>query len=267
MNGGPSGFHNAPATKTFVIASAILTVALGFRRRSLRIGLSYQDIFQKFLFWKLIASVFVFLSTPELVFGLYLLYYFRVFERQIGSNKHSVFILFSVTVSLLFEVLALAYLRDPTLKALASGPYGLIFASFVPFYFDIPVSSRIRIFGVQFTDKSFIYLAGLQLLFSSWKQSLIPGLCGVLAGVLYRLNLFGIRKVKFPDAAASIFSRLFAASSSAPWNTSSSGSSTGSIPSYPGRQMEARKLSSQWPCLCTGATIGSFDCDISIHGL
>ena len=35
-------------------------------------------------------SVFAFSSTPELMFGLYLLYYFRVFERQIGSNKYSV---------------------------------------------------------------------------------------------------------------------------------------------------------------------------------
>ncbi|KAF9593708.1 hypothetical protein IFM89_024646 [Coptis chinensis] len=31
---------------------------------------------------------------------------------------------------------------DPSLNMLASGPYGLIFSSFVPFYFDIPVSTR-----------------------------------------------------------------------------------------------------------------------------
>lgn len=40
-------------------------------------------------------SVFAFSSTPELMFGLFLLYYFRVFERQIGSNKYSVSFLFS----------------------------------------------------------------------------------------------------------------------------------------------------------------------------
>lgn len=49
-----------------------------------------QDIFRKLRLWKLIVSVFAFSSTPELMFGLYLLYYFRVFERQIGSNKYSV---------------------------------------------------------------------------------------------------------------------------------------------------------------------------------
>lgn len=108
---------------------------------------------------------------------------------------------------------------------MTSGPYGLLFASFVPFFFDIPVSTRFRVFGVRFSDKSFIYLAGLQvkdclfytlldnllyflqlckivlllvlqLLLSSWRRSILPGICGILAGSLYRLNVFGIRKAK-----------------------------------------------------------------------
>ncbi|KAG8471357.1 hypothetical protein CXB51_036971 [Gossypium anomalum] len=214
MNGGPSGFNNAPVTKTFVIASALFTVFFGIQGRSFKLGLSYQDIFRKLSIWKLITSVFAFSSTPELMFGLYLLYYFRVFERQIGSNKYSgspvsnqngtrasvipilVFILFSVMASFLFEVMAVAILKDPTSNLLTSGPYGLIFASFVPFFFDIPVSTWFRIFGVRFSNKSFIYLAGLQLLLSSWKRSLLPGICGILAGSLYRLNVFHIRKAK-----------------------------------------------------------------------
>ncbi|MQM16950.1 hypothetical protein Taro_049911, partial [Colocasia esculenta] len=215
MSSGPSGFHNAPVTRAFVLVSAALTVLFGIQGRSTAIGLSYQDIFKKFHLWKLITSVFGFSSTPELIFGLYLLYYFRVFERQIGSNKYSVsyfpqnfsslmeyslciwvFILFSLIVSTLLGVSALAFLGDLAPNVLASGPYGVIFSSFVPFYFDIPVSSRFRIFGIRFTDKSFIYLAGLQLLLSSWKRSLLPGICGVIAGLLYRLNIFGIRRIK-----------------------------------------------------------------------
>lgn len=110
---------------------------------------------------------------------------------------------------------------DFGLDILAPGPYGLIFSSFVPFFFDIPVSSRFRVFGINFSDKSLTYLAGLQvnyqiiflwshldsylylstwfflqLLFSSWKRSFLPGVCGILAGSLYRLNLFGIRRAK-----------------------------------------------------------------------
>ncbi|KMZ70874.1 Ubiquitin-associated /TS-N domain-containing protein [Zostera marina] len=207
--GGPSGFHNTPVTKVFVVTSTVLTIVLGIRGRSSVIGLSRKIIFKNFQIWKLFSSFFAFSSTPELVFGIYLIYYFRVFERQIGSNKHSVFVLFSTTVSSLLQVLALSLIKDFGLDILAPGPYGLIFSSFVPFFFDIPVSSRFRVFGINFSDKSLTYLAGLQLLFSSWKRSFLPGVCGILAGSLYRLNLFGIRRAKIPKFIASFFSKLF----------------------------------------------------------
>ena len=66
--------------------------------------------------------------------------------------------------SSVFELLCLYFLADTNyISTLASGPYGLIFASFVPFFLDIPITSRFRIFGLNFSDKSFIYLAGLQV--------------------------------------------------------------------------------------------------------
>ncbi|XP_057785288.1 rhomboid-like protein 20 [Salvia miltiorrhiza] len=241
MNGGPSGFNNAPVTRTIVIASALFTIIFGIQGRSRNLAWSYQDIFRKLQIWKLIVSVFGFSSTPELVFGIYLLYYFRVFERQIGSNKYTVFIIFSIAVSILLEVLALLLLKDPSLNILTSGPYGLIFSSFVPFYFDIPVSTRFRVFNLNFSDKTFIYLAGLQLFLSSWKRSMLPGICGILAGSLYRLNVLRIRRMKFPEAIASFFSRLSLPSmgSSSTSATGSSRNVLGSAPtSYPGRQME-----------------------------
>lgn len=57
----------------------------------------------------------------------------------------------------------ISFWADPAANLVTSGPYGLLFASFVPFFFDIPVSTRFRVFGVRFSDKSFIYLAGLQV--------------------------------------------------------------------------------------------------------
>ncbi|THG00969.1 hypothetical protein TEA_001372 [Camellia sinensis var. sinensis] len=252
MNGGPSGFNNAPVTRTFVIACALFTIIFGIQGRSnfdvllLANRLSYQafansnwDIFKKLQLWKPIVSVLAFSSTPEMMFGLYLLYYFRVFERQIGSNKYSVFVLFSVIVSLLFEVLALALLKDPTLNVLTSGPYGVIFSSFVPFYLDIPVSTRFRVFGLRFSDKSFIYLAGLQLLLSSWKRSILPGICGILAGSLYRLNVLHIRRLKLPDFIASFFLRFSWPSVGSTPPAAPSRNVLGNIPSYTARQVEA----------------------------
>nr|KYP70435.1 Ubiquitin-associated domain-containing protein 2 [Cajanus cajan] len=238
MNGGPSGFTNAPVTRAFIIASALFTIFFGIQGRYNTLGLSYQDVFGKFRIWKWIMSIFSFSSTPELMFGLYLLYYFRVFERQIGSNKYSVFIVFSILTSLLLEVLAVALLKDPTANLVTPGPYGLIFASFVPFFFDIPVSTRFRVFSFLFSDKSFIYLAGLQLLLSSWKRSILPGLCGILAGSLYRLNVFYIRKAKFPELISSFFSRFSLPSMGSP-RAAPARNVVRNVPSYPTHQMEA----------------------------
>ncbi|EEC71667.1 hypothetical protein OsI_04130 [Oryza sativa Indica Group] len=208
---------NAPVSRAVVVAAALFSVAFGFRGRFLDLGLSYeaslpaptrqlmrlplpslpmQNVYGKLRIWKLITSLFAFSSTPELIFGAALLYYFRVFERQIGSNKYSVFIVFSTAVSVLLQILSLAYLKGPSLNPLTSGPYGLIFASYIPFFFDIPITTKFRIFGLRLSDKSFIYLSGLQLLFSSGWRSIIPGLSGILAGLLYRLNIFGIRRLK-----------------------------------------------------------------------
>ncbi|KAF3577034.1 hypothetical protein DY000_02028445, partial [Brassica cretica] len=114
MNGGPSGFNNAPVTRAFVITSVLFTVFFGIRGgggSSSKLALSYQDVFEKFRIWKLIKSSFAFSSTSELLFGVYLLYYFRVFERQIGSNKHSVFILFSGFVSLILQTIVLSLFK------------------------------------------------------------------------------------------------------------------------------------------------------------
>ncbi|KAK1318117.1 hypothetical protein QJS10_CPB04g00483 [Acorus calamus] len=230
-------YRNAPVTRTFLFGSGLLSILLGIQGISSKLGFSYEDIFQKVHLWRLIASTFAFSSTPELVFGLGLLYHFRIFERQIGSNKYSVFVLFSLLGSSLIEVLALILLKGFNLGVLASGPYGLVFASFVPFYFDIPVTSRFHILGGFFSNKSLVYLAGLQLLLSSWKQSLLPSICGILAGSIYRMNLLGIRRMKFADSIASFFSKLMWSSAGAS-PRSSGGNFVRNVPSYGGRQVE-----------------------------
>ncbi|XP_021862292.1 rhomboid-like protein 20 [Spinacia oleracea] len=236
MNGGPSGFNNAPVTRGIIVASALFTVFFGLQGRSNKLGFSYLDIFQKPLLWKIIVSTYAFTSTPEMMFGLYLLYYFRVFERQIGSNKYTVFILFSLMVSFFLGSGTLALFKDPS-ALITSGPYGLIFSSFVPFFFDIPVSTRFRVFGFHFSDKSFIYLAGLQLLLSSWKRSILPGICGIIAGSLYRLNICYIRRAKLPDFIASLFSRVSWPSTGSP-PPATGIRSVPSTTSYAGRQVE-----------------------------
>ncbi|CAI9099577.1 OLC1v1036423C2 [Oldenlandia corymbosa var. corymbosa] len=141
-------------------------------------------------------------------------------------------------MSLLLQILGLRIINDSSLNILTSGPYGILFASFVPFYLDIPVSTRFRVFGLQFSDKTFIYGAGLQLLFSSWRRSLLPGICGILAGSFYRMNVLRIRRMKFPDFIASFFSRLALPSRGSTSPTATARNPLGSVPSFAGRQVE-----------------------------
>ncbi|CAN8236475.1 unnamed protein product [Cochlearia groenlandica] len=104
------------------------------------------------------------------------------------------------------------------------------------------VSTRFRVFGVSFSDKSFIYLAGVQLLLSSWKRSIFPGVCGIIAGSLYRLNILGIRKAKFPEFLASFFSRLSLPSFGNSPPPAPSRNIVGTISPNTGRRAEARLI-------------------------
>eukprot|EP00245_Coleochaete_scutata_P007020 TRINITY_DN2198_c0_g1_i1.p1 TRINITY_DN2198_c0_g1~~TRINITY_DN2198_c0_g1_i1.p1 ORF type:complete len:312 (+),score=26.38 TRINITY_DN2198_c0_g1_i1:334-1269(+) len=211
MNSGPSGFYNAPVTKVLCVGCGVLSLLAGTRGANI-FGLSYQGIFQELELWRLLTSNFIFSSTPEILFGLYLLYFFRVFERQLGSNKFAAFALITTFIATSLEVSLVCILKGGILqdtRGPVPGPYGLIFASFVPFFFDIPLSTRFTVVGLKFSDKSFVYLGGLQLLLSSWTRSLMPGLCGILAGFTYRSNILGVRRLKFPDAVVAIASQVF----------------------------------------------------------
>ena len=147
------------------------------------------------------------IEQGEGIFGVYLLYFFRVFERQVGTSKYSMFALLTMSLTTAMQVPILYLLGGGSSELvlgggigrgsssrlsnnffLCSGPYGLLFASFIPFAYDIPPSGRFSIFGVQMSSKAFTYLAGLQLLLSEGWSSIIPAACGLLVGFLYRNN-------------------------------------------------------------------------------
>lgn len=48
--------------------------------------------------------------------------------------------------------------------------------------------------------QTFIYLAAMQLLLSGGRKSVLAGACGLLAGILYRLNLARMKEWRLPAA-------------------------------------------------------------------
>jgi len=155
--------------------------------------------------WRLLTSHLFFTSPGELLFGLILIYYFRLFERQMGSSKFGGFTAVVISLSTLVQIAT--YVILPGVK-FAPGPYSFIFACFVLFWTEVPATYRFRLAGISATDKLFTYILGLQLLFSNSPHSVLSGICGILSGLIYRSESLGLQKFRLPKFVNNLFKRF-----------------------------------------------------------
>jgi len=145
--------------------------------------------------WRLITTHFFFTSPGELLFGLILIYYFRLFERQMGSAKFGGYTTVILTLSTLLQIAS--YVLFPFAR-FSPGPYSFIFASFILYYSEIPATYRFRVAGISATDKLFAYILGLQLLFSNSPQSTYAALSGIISGLIYKSEALGLKRFRLP---------------------------------------------------------------------
>ncbi|KAI9276360.1 hypothetical protein BY458DRAFT_505604 [Sporodiniella umbellata] len=217
---GPSGFYNVPATKFLLmfIGGLSLFISVFDFKQYFHLQLNpHLTIHNQW--WRLFLSHFVFNSSNDFLFGSIILYTMRVIERQFGTPKYSAFLFVTFILSILFELGALMIGERVGLKSIPSGPYALLFSILYQYYRIIPVTYRFRIFGCVMTDKLFLYTLALQLAFSGTLQTIVPSLCGCIAGAFYRADIGNIRKWKFPvfiQTIAHRFVEAFLASSPNP---------------------------------------------------
>eukprot|EP00300_Choanocystis_sp_HF-7_P014900 c18874_g1_i1.p1 GENE.c18874_g1_i1~~c18874_g1_i1.p1 ORF type:complete len:230 (+),score=33.84 c18874_g1_i1:320-1009(+) len=116
-----------------------------------------------------------------------------------GSRK---FTMFAFVTTSLCTGLELAYMNwvDPT--HISAGGYGLIFASFVRYFFTTPHTLEFPMFGLHLSSKAFMYLAGVQLMLHSPMRSLVSATSGVIAGLLYHSNFLYIASLQMPEFMA-----------------------------------------------------------------
>ncbi|BHF60893.1 Ubiquitin-associated domain-containing protein 2 [Sparganum proliferum] len=145
--------------------------------------------------WRSLTSKLAFLETTDLVLGCLLIYYLRIFERRYGARKYvSTIIVFGIATTVLeLTLVVLLRLLHLEIRYLPSGPFFLIYPFFPAYYFDIPRVPLASIFGIPLTGKTFLYLFGFQLATSS-VESLLVCACGLLVGLAYQYNLFGLQK-------------------------------------------------------------------------
>ncbi|GLH07449.1 hypothetical protein R5R35_014251 [Gryllus longicercus] len=196
-----TGFYKAPVSKglmgsMFLTYTALNMPLLAHMRKYLSCKL--PDIFSNGEVWRLLTSRIMFLDTKDLVCGALLIYYFRVFERRYGSHKFASYLLATCTVATILETVAIISLQYVDIDVhnggyLPPGPYGLIFPLFVSYFFDIPRVAQTHFLGIPVTGKTLTYLLGLQVCSTSMATA-ISGVCGIIAGLIYRHNILHIRR-------------------------------------------------------------------------
>ncbi|XP_067006837.1 ubiquitin-associated domain-containing protein 2 [Anabrus simplex] len=196
-----TGFYKAPVSKglmgtMFLTCTAMNMPLLAHMRKYLICKL--PDIFTNGEVWRLLTSRITFLDTKDLVCGALLIYYFRVFERRYGSHKFASYLLATCTIATLLEtavILGLQYLEIDIHSGgyLPPGPYGLIFPLFVSYFFDVPRVAQTQVLGIPVTGKTLTYLLGLQVCSTSL-ATVISGLCGIVAGLVYRYNVLYVQR-------------------------------------------------------------------------
>jgi len=81
----------------------------------------------------------------------------------------------------------------------ASGPYALIFALLVQYYYEVPATFRFRLLGLNGSNKIMIYLIALQMIGSRFPGSIILGLSGLIAGLAYRSEALPLKRFTIPQ--------------------------------------------------------------------
>ncbi|KAI8145707.1 hypothetical protein BJV82DRAFT_678481 [Fennellomyces sp. T-0311] len=163
-------------------------------------------------FWRLFTSHCAFTNSGELFFGMLLMYSMRVIERQYGSAKYAAFVFITLWVATFLELGALVSGAKLGFRRIPGGPYALIFSMLYQYHRIVPATYRFRIFGATFNDKMFLYAPALQMFISQSFATIIPCICGLMAGALYRSDTGNIKKWRFPGYVRSVASRVSDAS-------------------------------------------------------
>ncbi|KAJ9531673.1 hypothetical protein QJQ45_021814 [Haematococcus lacustris] len=260
-----SGFGNALVSKGLLLCCSAASVCyLSLRSRLPVLYHATQATHTRTAWLQSLCGVFVFRTPGELLFGSFLLYTFRIIERQLGSRQFASFAVLAQGLSLvllhgsskllrvihrltsswtrlprqpgpvrhlllrrwLSSVSSVATAAGSTAAgiqggnsangnsllagpaALVGGPYGLLFASFVHFFLDVPASSRFSLLGLRLSDKVFVYLTGAQLLLTGGRGAAMAAAAGLVAGCLYRSPATGLRQFRIPGLVTRLAARF-----------------------------------------------------------
>ncbi|KAM7385432.1 hypothetical protein PAMP_001515 [Pampus punctatissimus] len=197
----PSSTYKAPLCKGLLLVLNGLTVMLTLLPQYQHLFMySLQAVTQQHQVWRLLCGRLVCLDVKDAFCSSLLIYNFRIFERRFGTRKFASFLLGAWCFSALMDFLlaqAFQFLFDYEVEELPAGLLAPVFSLFVPFYKSIPTMPVTQVLGhFHITNKSLVYIVGLQLLTSSPFMWLLA-LSGLISGGLYHSNVLRLQKLLF----------------------------------------------------------------------
>ncbi|ODN03734.1 Ubiquitin-associated domain-containing protein 2 [Orchesella cincta] len=212
-----TGFYKAPVCKgllgcMFLTCTAIHVPMIAHLRQYLACQIPQVIISGQI--WRLLFSRLTYVHTKDLICSALVIYYFRIFERRMGSRKFSSYLLGTCTIATILEICTIMLLSQFEIDYhsggyLPPGLYGLIFPLYVNYFLDIPRIAVSSFIGIPVTGKTVTYLLGLQIASTS-HATVISALCGLVSGILYRKNIFKVQKwLVVPCFIAKSFDKLF----------------------------------------------------------
>ncbi|KAI8327238.1 hypothetical protein BD560DRAFT_418389 [Blakeslea trispora] len=201
---GHSGFRHAPVTKWLVPVIGVSSALTTFFNSRPSLEITQLPVHDQL--WRIFTSHWAFNSIGTTVIGTWLTYRLRIVERRYGSAKYAAFVFITFMASTLVQTSALWIGSRFGFRSIAEGPYAILFAILCQFHQIIPVTYQTPVLGMEFTDKSYAYLAAVQLLLSNSGTAIVPAVSGIAIGIIYRQSK-AIQQWRFPSWIRSIASK------------------------------------------------------------
>ncbi|KAJ4479008.1 hypothetical protein J3R30DRAFT_3473292 [Lentinula aciculospora] len=191
-------FEYASVSKGFMIGLALTSIVVGVFDVKHYFHLQLVPHLSKYhQYWRLALHNIAFANSSDLFLAELILFQNGIqVERCFGSLKFASFILVSTLLSTLLQFISLLLFHRVGLNHLSSGPLTLVFSILYQHSRIVPPTYKFRVFGVAFSNKSFMYTLALQLAVARLPGSGAAALIGILTGQIYRSDLINIKSYR-----------------------------------------------------------------------
>ncbi|TMW68124.1 hypothetical protein Poli38472_007796 [Pythium oligandrum] len=205
MHGDLRGFYGAPVTYALsmtVGAASSATVLFNYGRF---FKLDRELVVRHGHLWRLFSSQLAFHHGLAAAFGIYIIFQYRVLERQMGSRKFGSLLFFVLFITAALQMSALLSLPMMLARRLPPGPYALLGALTIFYLKFVPrlQPKAYSLLGLHLSDKSSTYFLLLVILARN-PRTLLAFLPGMFLGVLFSST--PLSKLRLPSFVCTILS-------------------------------------------------------------